>query len=67
VVRQLLPWLTAKRDQALLLLEMQELRRCGAYLPGARERQLAIVDELHRLNQRGTEVGPDDTSGADVR
>src|SRR5512135_1833133 len=26
VVRQLLPWLTAKREQAILLLEMQELR-----------------------------------------
>jgi hypothetical protein len=56
VVRQLIPYLTTKHDQALLLLEMQSLRRHGKYRPGARERQLEIVDELHRLNQRGVQV-----------
>jgi hypothetical protein len=55
VVRQLLPWLTTKADQAVLLLEMQSLRRCGSYLPGARERQQAIVRELRVINRRGVD------------
>ena len=60
VVRQLLPWLTAKADQAVLLLEMQSLRRCGKYLPGAQERQQAIVRELRELNRRGADEAVDD-------
>lgn len=53
VVRQLVPWLTTKREQALLLLEIQSLRRCGKYRPSERARQVEIVAELRRLNQRG--------------
>jgi len=53
VARQLLPWLTTKRSRAELLLEMQAIRRCGKYLPGAEGRLGEIVREFGELNRRG--------------
>ena len=67
VVEQLMPWLTCKRRVAELLLEFQTLRRPGKYRPGDRDRQLAIIQEVHRLNQRGSEEAQTDTSAAEVR
>jgi len=56
VLEQLLPWLTAKREVAALMLEFQSLRRCGKYLPGAAARQRAIVREVRAANRRGSTI-----------
>ena len=64
VLEQLLPWLTAKRRVAELLLEMQSLRRPGKYLDGALERQRQIIAEVRACNQRGSTDGTESGSAA---